>query len=44
MARAFEKYNPTKIIRHEIPDKTVENLKEALDASASSETSGDASS
>jgi uncharacterized membrane protein len=31
MAKAFEKYNPSKIIRHDMPDKTVENLKEALD-------------
>jgi len=28
MAEAFKPYNPTKVIRHEIPDTTVENLKE----------------
>ena len=32
MAKAFEKYNPVKVIRHPLEDKTVENLKEALDA------------
>ena len=30
MAKAFEPYAPTKVIRHELPDETVENLKEAL--------------
>jgi hypothetical protein len=30
MARAFEPYKPTKVIRHEIPEETVANLTEAL--------------
>jgi uncharacterized membrane protein len=30
MARAFEPHHPTSVIRHPIPDATVENLKEAL--------------
>jgi uncharacterized membrane protein len=31
MARAFEKYNPVKVIREPIPDQTVDNLKKALE-------------
>jgi uncharacterized membrane protein len=30
MARAFEKYKPVSVIRHEMPEETVANLKEAL--------------
>lgn len=30
MARAFEKYQPVKVIRHEMPEETVANLKDAL--------------
>jgi uncharacterized membrane protein len=30
MARAFEQYKPTKVIRHEIPDATVDDMKSAL--------------
>lgn len=30
MARAFERYKPSKVIRHEIPDKTVDELKSKL--------------
>ena len=30
MAEAFKPYNPTKVIRHEIPETTVDNLKEQL--------------
>jgi uncharacterized membrane protein len=30
MARAFEPYNPTEVVRHEMPEQTVANLKEAL--------------
>jgi uncharacterized membrane protein len=30
MARAFEPYHPTKVIRHSLTDTTVANLKEAL--------------
>ena len=32
MARAFESYEPTKVIRHEIPHETVESLKTHLEA------------
>ena len=31
MARAFEPYEPTKTIRHELPDETVDHLKTKLD-------------
>jgi uncharacterized membrane protein len=30
MARAFEKYKPVSVIRHEMPEQTVANLKDAL--------------
>jgi uncharacterized membrane protein len=30
MARAFEPYNPTEVVRHAMPEQTVANLKEAL--------------
>ena len=30
MARAFEPYKPTSVVRHELSEETVENLKEAL--------------
>lgn len=30
MARAFEPYHPTNVIRHTMPEETVDNLKEAL--------------
>lgn len=30
MARAFQPYHPTKVMRHALPDQTVENLKAAL--------------
>jgi uncharacterized membrane protein len=36
MAKAFEKYHPTKVIREPIPDETVENLKEALEGQGES--------
>jgi len=32
MARAFEPYHPTDVVRHELPEQTVANLKEALGA------------
>ena len=31
MARAFEPYKPTAVVRHEIPEQTVANLKDALE-------------
>jgi uncharacterized membrane protein len=31
MANAFEKYKPTKVIRHEIPDTAVDDLKEQFE-------------
>lgn len=37
MARAFEKYNPSKVIRHAISDEAVENLKRAVDEAGSEE-------
>jgi uncharacterized membrane protein len=40
MARAFEPYKPVKVVRHEIPNETVENLKSAL---SEAEQSADAS-
>jgi uncharacterized membrane protein len=36
MAKAFERYEPTKVIRHTLEDKTVENLKDALEGPAPS--------
>lgn len=30
MSRAFEQYHPTKIIRHELPDATLETMRSAL--------------
>ncbi|MDZ7731862.1 MAG: DUF1269 domain-containing protein [Acidimicrobiia bacterium] len=32
MTKAFEKYEPSKVIRHELPEKTVANLEQALGA------------
>jgi uncharacterized membrane protein len=32
MARAFEPYHPTDVVRHEIPEQTVANLKDALES------------
>lgn len=37
MARAFEPYKPTKVIRQEIPEQTVANLTEALGSQSSPE-------
>jgi uncharacterized membrane protein len=37
MAQAFDKYKPVKVIRHPLEDKTVDNLKEALESSGSAE-------
>jgi uncharacterized membrane protein len=37
MAKAFDKYKPVKVIRHDLEDKTVDNLKEALAASTEPE-------
>jgi uncharacterized membrane protein len=31
MSRAFEPYKPVKVIRHALPDKTVDNLKQAFE-------------
>jgi uncharacterized membrane protein len=36
MTKAFEKYNPVKVIRHDLPEKAVENLKGALESSEES--------
>jgi uncharacterized membrane protein len=40
MARAFETYKPTKVIRHEIPEPQVENLKQALSSAEEQADSG----
>lgn len=37
MAKAFEKYQPVDVIRHEIPDTTVDNLKEKFEAASGDE-------
>jgi hypothetical protein len=38
MARAFEPYNPVKVIRHKIDEATVESLKSQLEAAPDAES------
>lgn len=41
MARAFEPYKPAKVIRHELPEPQVENLKQALSDADKAAEGGD---
>jgi hypothetical protein len=39
MAKAFDKYNPTSVIREQITDETVESMKKTLDSTTAAEGS-----
>jgi hypothetical protein len=39
MAKAFDKYNPTSVVREQITDETVDSMKKTLDATTTAEGS-----